>query len=324
MAEEPTPISFDKIKQPPPVLGRFMAVDDDGSYISEEKAIPDPAPPVSDEYVMGGGDPPRRCEYTDAVDREDMFRKVVNYSAVMSRKVDFLSGETVQEDEEEKRMLMEIAASGVKYDFTGINQSHANAAVRNNPCSLCHMITHELKDADPESAFLAAKIADLKMCGWASEPAVIQAVSNIYNDKEQENAIRMGREPVFVTSVEVRDHFYYHDNSNIKRAIVLDSVRSAHLARCLFEASVGVTADGQRVVRGGVISQYQAVASRANGLSADFLHRSMFVNMNMFGEEPLTGEPNLRRGKVDGGGGKQQKRFAGVSTVSGKKKKTSL
>jgi len=305
------PVTSDKIKAPA-VLERF--IDDDASDIPDEP----------DEYVAGGGDPPRSGQHVDGVDREDMFKKIVGYSSIKSKRVEFLCGETMVRDSNEERQLREIVESGVKYNFTGWNQSHANQAVKDNPCTFCEAGMYELsiKDKDPNdpSPFVAAKRTDLKLCGWMGEPYVIQAVTNVFNETEQNRAFKEKRPPKTITSSETRTHLYHHDISNPKRAVVLDMIRTNHLSQSLYEASMGVTADRERVIRTGLISAYNSSASRASTLSADLIQRSMFVNVNMLGEDPYTGESNLQL-RTAGAGGAGTKRHAGPRIVNGKKKK---
>jgi len=229
---------------------------------SDDNAAPPPPTNVGrgafgDNFDGGHGTP-----YVAEQDKEDKFRGMKRYVAVRSAELDRLCGigppQTKEERDAEKERIIKRIHEAREND---VDPEMAEYGERVSDCLLCEIWFSMWDDerAHPLSeAYVKCKMFDLKMCPFREDPAMFAGVANIFNTMSEKYAREAGIDtPEVVTVDEVRVHLMMHDMSNPIRPIKHQLLKAIHLADEAQGACVGVTLDGERVVRPGMMDAHQ-------------------------------------------------------------------
>lgn len=271
----------------------------------------------------------------DFMDGEDKMEKMMQYKTVTSRKMDLLRGDVLKPSEEEKEIIEqlvdEVRPTGAlvlakavlpPVFTTAEDREHEHPAVRDSKCYLCSISEADMpdyvgdrqRDADTRySAYSRVKLNDVKFCGTKLEIELMQINADIFNNEIRRLANLGKKNCQPVTVAEMNEHFNNHDLSNPKRPLVKAMIETKNLRDRYAKAIEGVTSDGSHVLRAAHSKLYAMFEREYNGYHREFLKRCEYVNINILGEDPITGRPLHGSGR----GGNNESRHLAMKNITG-------
>jgi hypothetical protein len=278
---------------------------------------PVPVHTAMSEDMEGNDDEP---PIIDIFDEEDRFKKIVQYRPMQSKNVKKMCGETLYPDPVEKQRIeamvdsvRPVAGAGaaalgrtsIPPLFTTLeNRAHEHHIVGKNKCYLCAISESNVPDfiADRQSsatrdvrysAYAQMTFNDLKRCGIAEEPQLMQENADIFNQEIARLAAAGKPNCHPVTVAEMNKHLDDHDHTNPKRPVLKAMLKAKYLVDRHFAAIEGVTTDGTnaQVLRQAYTRLYFTAQKEYLSCCNRFAAVCSYVNIYMLGETPLTGKP---------------------------------
>jgi len=319
-------------KQPPAKKRRVDRGDNAESGSSSDGKKPMKTSRFFDDSARGVG-----MNIIDFMDGEDKMEKMMQYRMVESKKMDLLRADVLEPDDNEKeiveRLVDEVRPVGAlvlaravipPVFTTAEDREHEHAAVRESKCYLCTISEANMPDyiADKQrntetrySAYSRMMVNDLKYCGTKMEVELMQINADIFNGEIRRLASLGKKNCHPVTVSEVNEHLNRHDFSNPKREVVQSMIEAQNLRDKYKRVIEGITADGSHILRAAHTKLYVTAAREYHYFSREYRRICDEVNVNILGEEPITGRP--LHGSGHGGGGNNGSRHLALRNITG-------